>query len=242
MIPTTFPILMYHSVAKMPRGTQMRGLHVNPNRFKFQMMLLKILGYRGVSINELYLSLKNKTNEKVVGLSFDDGYKNNYENVLPILEKYGFTATIYLVSKNIGGINSWDTNIGLSEYELMDETEINNWIKSGMEIGSHTMNHVNLSKCSSSKAREEIYQSKIDLESKFNTEIRHFCYPYGSFNDEVIDMVERSGYITATTTKRGRSKINENFFLLPRIQITHHTLPHLFLLKIFTKYEDNRQQ
>ena len=237
-----FPILMYHSVAKTPRGTKMRSLHVSPNRFKLQMWLLKLIGYRGVCLSELYFHLKNQTNEKVIGLSFDDGYQNNHKIVMPILKRYGFTATVYIVTNNIGETNVWDKSIGLSEHNLMNEKEIKNWIKNGMEIGSHTMNHKDLLTCSKKIAQEEIYQSKLDLETKFETQIRHFCYPYGSFDNEIIELVKKSGYSTATTTLRGRAKINKSLFSLPRVQITYHTLPHLFLLKILSSYEDNRKK
>jgi peptidoglycan/xylan/chitin deacetylase (PgdA/CDA1 family) len=237
-----FPILMYHSVQKMPRGTKMRSLHISPKRFKFQMRLLKLFGYRGVSVHELYLHLKNENKEKVVGISFDDGYKNNFSIVMPILKKLEFTATIYLVSQNIGKTNLWDSKLGLPEQKLMNDKEIQKWIQNGMEIGSHTRNHLSLSNCDHEIALKEISQSKLDLERKFKTQIRHFCYPYGNFNNETIEIVKKSGYLTATTTQRGRSKRNDNFFTLPRVQVTHHTLPHLFLLKVLSSYEDNRKK
>ena len=66
---SVFPILMYHSIAEVPRGTFMRSLHVSPKRFAFQMYLLKILGYRGVSISELHQNMTKKNPEKVVGIS-----------------------------------------------------------------------------------------------------------------------------------------------------------------------------
>lgn len=237
-----FPILMYHSITKMPRGEFMRSLHVSPRRFAFQMFLLKIFGYRGVSVNELYTHLNSKKPQKVVGISFDDGYKNNLTNALPILKKFGFTATIYIVSQNIGGSNHWDIDKGIKKQMMLSENDINKWIDSGMEIGSHTQNHQDLTSCSNETAISEIIQSKIDLEQRFKTPINHFCYPYGNFNNKIIDLIKKAGYHTATTTKRGRITRNHNLFSLPRVQITHHTLPHLFLLKILTNYEDRRMR
>ncbi len=235
---SVFPILMYHSIAKMPKGSFMRGLHVPPKRFAFQMYLLKIFGYRGVSIGELYLHMNSEKSEKVVGISFDDGYKNNISNALPILKKFGFTATIYLVSQNIGGSNHWDTINGIKKQQMLNENDINQWINSGMEIGSHTQNHTDLTNCSNEVAVNEIFQSKTDLEKKFQVPINHFCYPYGNFDDEIVNIIKKAGYQTATTTIRGRSKKANNFLTLPRVSVTHYTLPHLFLLKLLTKYED----
>ena len=134
------PILMYHSIAAMPKGTVMRSLHVPLTLFKLQMWLLKILGYRGLSMSNLYPYLTGEKQGKVVGITFDDGFKNNLQ-VLPILQKFNFSATCYIISQNIGGINHWDLDKGIPENPLMDENKIKQWINSGMEIGSHTQNH-----------------------------------------------------------------------------------------------------
>ena len=237
----SFPILMYHSINSVPKATVMRSLHIPRKRFLLQMMLLKLFGYRGVSLSELHLQMLRGENRKLVGLTFDDGYKNNTTNALPILIKLGFTATIYIVSNNVGKSNTWDIEKGMSEYPMMNEDEIKHWIDSGMEIGSHTQNHKDLVKCNNKDLIKEIKQSKIDLEKKFNTSINHFCYPYGRFNDEIIKITKNSGYITGTSTQRGRSSLKDNLYTLPRVQITHHTLPHLFLLKVLSNYEDKRK-
>ena len=84
------PILMYHSIEPMPRSTTMRSLHVSPKRFNFQMWLLKVLGYKGLSLRQLKPYLDGKKTGKVVGITFDDGYKNNLFNAAPILLKNKF--------------------------------------------------------------------------------------------------------------------------------------------------------
>jgi peptidoglycan/xylan/chitin deacetylase (PgdA/CDA1 family) len=238
MQPKSIPILMYHSIKSMPKGTKMRGLHVPPKRFSLQMWLLKLFGYRCLSMSKLQPYLTGMKSGKVVGLTFDDGYKNNLTNALPILKKYGFSATCYIVSQNIGGINHWDINKGIPENPMMNKEEIQSWISSGMEIGSHTQNHVLLSKINIDKAKNEIINSKADLEEEFNTNINHFCYPYGDYNDNIVSETKNAGYQTATTVNRGRACMGENLFTLHRVSITHHTLPHLFLLKVLGNYED----
>ena len=120
----------------------------------------------------------------------------------------------------------------------MDESEIKEWIKNGMEIGSHSQNHVRLSECNIEVATTEIEQSRVDLEAQFGCTVEHFCYPYGSFNDEIVAITKNTGYITATTVTRGRSKSGDNPLVLPRVPITHRTFLHLFIMKILSKYED----
>jgi len=234
-----YPILMYHSIANIPKGTVMRSiLHTPPKRFNMHMWILKLLGYRGVSMNELQPYLNGEKSGKVVGITFDDGYRNNLTEALPILKKFGFSATCYIISRHIGGVNHWDLDKGIPENPLMNESEINEWIDGGMEIGSHTQNHVRLTECSQEVANQEIAQSRIDLETAFNCKVRHFCYPWGDLNSRITKQVSEAGYLTATTTQRGRAVNSDHPLRLPRVPITHHTLPHLFLLKILSRYED----
>jgi peptidoglycan/xylan/chitin deacetylase (PgdA/CDA1 family) len=232
------PILMYHSIAAMPKGTVMRSLHVPPKLFRLQMWLLKILGYKGLSMSDLQPYLIGEKQGKVVGITFDDGFKNNLTHALSILQKFNFSATCYIISQNIGGINHWDLDKGIPENPLMNENEVKQWINGGMEIGSHTQNHVRLAESDIEIATKEIMQSRLDLENQFDCSVEHFCYPYGSHNDEIIEITKDAGYRTATTVNRGRAKSGDNLFTLPRVSITHRTFVHLFLIKILSKYED----
>tara|TARA_B100000767_G_scaffold269765_1_gene292120 strand:+ start:91 stop:375 length:285 start_codon:yes stop_codon:yes gene_type:complete len=89
-------------------------------------------------------------------------------------------------------------------------------------------------------SEDEVEGCKLELEKTFNVTISDFCYPFGRFNELISDMAKDVGYLSATTIIRGRVDTNSNRFMLPRIPINHRTLPHLFLAKILTKYEDKR--
>jgi len=241
MLNQQIPILMYHSIESMPKSTTMRSLHVPPRRFDFQMWLLKKLGYQGLSISELKPYLDGEKNGKVVGITFDDGYQNILLNAAPILKKYNFSATCYIVSDCIGSSNIWDLDHGITQRPLMNENEIKAWIKLGMDIGAHTKTHADLTAIPELNAQKEIRDCKIELEKIYKVKITDFCYPFGRFNEEICKMTKDSGYYSATTMNRGRTNSQSNNYMLPRIPINHHTLPHLFLAKILTKYEDRRQ-
>jgi len=117
------PILMYHQIdVPPPSGTPLRGLVVSPGGFSRQMYLLRLLGYKGLSMRELEPYLAGKKEGKVAGITFDDGYQNNLRNALPVLKQYGFTATCYAVSSMIGGTNSWDRGL-VAEQPLMTESD-----------------------------------------------------------------------------------------------------------------------
>jgi len=234
------PILMYHSIESMPKSTVMRSLHVPPRRFKFQMWLLKIMGYKGLSLKALKPYLDGDKKGKVVGITFDDGYQNNLLNAAPVLTKYNFSATCYIVSGRIGTSNTWDIDNKVTQRPLMTEYEINEWLNLGMDIGAHTKTHVDLTCVSEAKVQSEINDCKVDLEKKFNIEVTDFCYPFGRFNKLICMMTKKSSFHTATTMERGRANYQSDKYMLPRIPINHRTFPHLFLAKILTRYEDRR--
>jgi peptidoglycan/xylan/chitin deacetylase (PgdA/CDA1 family) len=234
------PILMYHSIELMPKNTVMRSLHVPPKRFNFQMWILKKLGYQALSIRGLQPYIDGSKKGKVVGITFDDGYKNNLLNAGPILKKFNFSATCYIVSKKIGKTNEWDLDANITQSKLMSNEEIQQWIDLGMDIGAHTQTHANLNKVDYAIAKKEVMESKTDLENLFNLTIGDFCYPFGQFNKSIVELVKSAGFKSATTMNRGKAHNESDKYMLPRIPITHHTLPHLFLIKLLTNYEEKR--
>jgi peptidoglycan/xylan/chitin deacetylase (PgdA/CDA1 family) len=234
------PILMYHQIDEPPpRGTSLRGLVVAPSSFSWQMRILRLLGYRGLSMRDLEPYLRGEQHGKVVGITFDDGYQNNLLNALPILKKNGFTATCYGVSSLIGGTNAWDKG-KVAEKPLMTQQDWQAWHRAGMDVGSHTRTHARLPELTEDSARQEISASKRELEEAIGCEVRHFCYPYGSFKAEHAAMAREADYATATTTNRGRVHAKADPFTLRRIMVARATTPLLFAAKIMTRYEDRR--
>jgi peptidoglycan/xylan/chitin deacetylase (PgdA/CDA1 family) len=231
---------MYHQVDFPPRwGTPLRGLVVSPFSFAWQMKMLKLMGYKGLSMRDLEPYLKGAKSGKVVGITFDDGYLNNLDNALPVLKRQGFTATCYGVSSLIGGTNSWDIGV-VAEKPLMSLQDWQRWRDSGMDVGSHTRTHAKLTELPADFARMQIVDSKHELEQAIGCEVRHFCYPYGWYRNEHQKMVREAGYATATTTQRGRVHEGHDPYTLRRIMVARATNPVQFFMKITTAYEDRR--
>ena len=232
---------MYHQIdVPPPRGTPLRGLVVSPQSFRRQMQLLKLMGYTGLSMRNLEPYLRGDLQGKVVGITFDDGYQNNLEHALPTLKKLGFSATCYAVSSMLGGQNSWDLGIGIAQKPLMTQDNFLEWLAAGMDVGSHTRTHADLTTISPESATDQINGSKSELESALGYEVRHFCYPYGRFNDFHLRQVQSAGYLTATTTRRGRVKSDADNFKLRRILVAQATTSLHFAFKILSDYEDSR--
>ncbi len=240
MSASPIPILMYHHVDIPRKDARMRGLYVLPRRFRMQMRMLKYMGYQGLSMSGLQPFLRGEKSAKVVGITFDDGYLNNLSNALPILTHYGFQATCYLVAGHLGGHNHWDIAKGIARQPLMDQSQVGAWLDAGMEIGSHTHEHVNTTVYAGSELQDQIQGSKLHLESTFGVPVKHFCYPYGSYDPQVVSVVGQAGYETATTTRRSRARPADPMLELPRVPVYRSTLPHLFWAKIQTGYEDRK--
>ncbi|WP_296507195.1 polysaccharide deacetylase family protein [Rhodoferax sp.] len=234
------PILMYHQIdAPPPRGTPLRGLVVAPSSFAWQMRMLRFMGYKGLSMRDLQPYLQGTLRGKVVGITFDDGYQNNLVHALPVLKANNFTATCYGVSSMVGGTNAWDEG-KVAQKSLMTRADWLAWHAAGMDVGSHTQTHANLKDLPNAAAQQQIVQSKEELQQILSAEVAHFCYPYGWFTPEHEDMVRAAGYLTATSTRRGRAEVGDNLFALKRIMVARATNPLLFVTKILTQYEDNK--
>ncbi len=237
------PILMYHQIGQpAPKGAPYRGLTVHPADFRRQMVWLRRFGYRGLSMRDLLPYVRGERQGKVVGITFDDGYRNVYQNALPVLNEQGFTATNYFVARQLDGGNVWDYEKGIAHSDLMSADEMRAWAAAGMEVGSHTLDHPFLPKLSPDIAAFQIKQSKQELEDILAADVTAFCYPYGGETPEIRAMVRDAGYTNATTTERGLARTSDDLYGLPRATVARSTNILRFLQKCMTGLEDKRRK
>ena len=234
------PILMYHNIGEPPEGAKLRGLYVRKGAFSRQMWLLKLLGYKGLSMSEAMPYLHGEKSGRVVAITFDDGYLDTYELALPLLKTLGFSATCYFVSGRTGQYNDWDAAALNVQKMLMTDDQIKVWHAAGMEVGAHSRTHPRLSKCSADELQTELAGSKADLELLTGAPVTQFCYPYGDLDASVAKAVRSAGYMAATTVQRGRALPGDDLMLLRRILVSGSSMLYLFLIKLLTKYEDKR--
>lgn len=236
------PVLMYHQIAAAPApGAAFRSLYVAPAAFSRQMALLKLMGYQGLSMSALLPYLSGERTGKVVGITFDDGYLNNLTHALPVLVRHGFSATCYMVSRQLGKTNEWDRAVGIEQTALMDWSHLRQWLAAGQEVGAHTRHHVRLPQMDATVCQDEIVVCKAELEAGIDAPVRHFCYPYGAYAPEHVAMARAAGYASVTTTQRSRIQKGEDMMQLPRVPVVRSTTLPMLWLKVATAYEDRRR-
>lgn len=214
------PVLMYHSV-KYEKDNPVR---IPVEKFKEQMKYLKDNGYTTLSLDELYDFLENNKPipKKSVVLTFDDGYKDNYESAYPILKEYGFKATIFMIT----------SCIGTGEY--LTAAQLKELQQNGIDIESHTVNHEKLNTLSYEKKLETLKKSKETLEKLLNKEVKYIAYPYGNYDDSVVRATKASGYKLAVTTKGTWSDKSDGILTLDRVHISGFSDLENFKLRIST--------
>ncbi len=233
------PILVYHQISEAPpKGAPFRSLYVSPSAFSRQMAMLKLLGYQGLSMSALLPYLRGEKTGKVVGITFDDGYRNNLSHALPVLQRHGFSSTCYAVSGLLGKTNEWDQGIGMAQVPLMTADELRLWVAGGQEVGSHTQTHARLLQSDDPTALAEMTGDRAALEGLLATPVRHFCYPFGEYAPQHVAMARQAGFQTVTTTRRGRSSATNDLMELPRVPVVRSTSLPVFWLKVATAYED----
>jgi putative peptidoglycan lipid II flippase len=204
-------VYMYHAVDA--DGDPYR-IAVTPERFAAQMRWLQRRGLRGTSMRELLDATDRGADAGLVGLTFDDGYADFSTQVLPVLRRHGFTATVFVVADKVGGHNDWDRP-GPTR-PLMTADEVRAATHAGIEIGSHGLNHRNLSSLDAEILEPEVRLSREILQSLIGAPVRGFCFPYGELSDAVLRVTRASGYDYAVAI---RTSGRRDRYAMPRIYV-----------------------
>jgi peptidoglycan/xylan/chitin deacetylase (PgdA/CDA1 family) len=220
LFQTGVPILMYHKIAPRPPRVRLKGLYVAPDRFALQLAELTQGGFVSCGPAE---ACQNGVSSSRVALTFDDGFRNVFQNAMGPLAQHGWRAMQFLVANCIGQLNQWDLRDGETPEPLMDAAEVRDWLGAGHTIGSHSLSHARLTRLTLRDAREEIFASKKKLEDAFGVPVEHFCYPYGDWSEPVRELVLEAGYRTACTTQFGVNTPATPPLTLHRIAVRHPT-------------------
>ena len=191
-------VLMYHSVS--PYDADPYLVTVRPERLDRQMRWLARRGLTGVSVRQLLMMRRSGSGGGLIGLTFDDGYADFAVHALPILQRYGFTATVFPVAQRLGQDNAWDPDG--PRKPLLTPEQLEQVADAGMEIGSHGLRHVSLPAATDADLAAEVGQSRQVLREITGRDVAGFCYPWGHVDRRVVDQVRAAGYSYACAISR----------------------------------------
>jgi peptidoglycan/xylan/chitin deacetylase (PgdA/CDA1 family) len=199
------PILLYHHVAVTDVPLRYT---VSPENFETQISSLYDWGYTAIPLSLLVDAMLNGAElpPRPVVITFDDGYRDIYQNALPVMQRYGYVGTLYIIVDQIG--------VG----GYLNARQIAELLEQGWELGSHSQTHANLRK-SAASLEKEVTGSRQVLEALFDTPVLSFSFPYGSATQAIIQVVKESGYQSAVGIGGSITHRVKNVYYLSRNEV-----------------------
>ena len=189
-------ILMYHHVCPpdlVPaRQAPAEGWQYNiaPDLFRNQLQIIQQRGWRFVSLADYSSGLLDGTTRqrRLAAITFDDGWRDNWDFAVPVLAELKLPATIFVVSSDISGI---------STDRRMTDNQLRQLAGHGIVVGAHSRTHPRLTSLNAAELRSEVQGSRRELQDLTGTDVPFFAYPGGRFNRSVVDVVQAAGYTAA---------------------------------------------
>jgi len=248
-----FHILTYHRICNLPREKNIPYYNVYPKNFQKQMEYLVAHKFNVITLEELIYMKENSIPlpPKSIIITFDDGFRDNYMYAFPILKKFNLSADFFIVSGYIGSkdpfpwlkldsqaLNHYKKN--KSDWRPISKTELIEMADFGQKINSHSKTHDLISSLDEIQIKNEIKESKNEIESLLSKPISCYSYPYGTqveITEKIKFLVKKAGYKVAVTSKIGSNTLNGDFFCLRRIAIYERDSLFEFIKKINGTYD-----
>ncbi|MFD2718274.1 polysaccharide deacetylase family protein [Hymenobacter monticola] len=219
------PVLMYHKIPDAPLATK-HQIYVTKENFEKHLAYFQQRKLTPITFAD-YLQfargerpLRDFPTRPII-LTFDDGYTDNYTNLLPLMQQYGYRGVLYLLGDFDVRYNQWDVDADPTEprSDIMSPEQKRAFVAAGWEIGAHTMRHPRLSTLPLPEAAAEISQSKAALETALQTEIVSFAYPFGDLNEDVKEAVRAAGFALGVSTDTGGLTIEDDRMQVFRVNM-----------------------
>ena len=205
----SIPIVMYHGAEAPPPAARSPDLWVPHDRFISQMLMLRASGYHAITLRAAYDYWKGRARvpSKPVVLTFDDGYRSQFTNAMPVLRRLGWPGVLNL---EVGALRG-------NGPERITPEQVRGLVRAGWEIAAHTINHHDLTTLDADRLRYEIAEGRRQIARRFGVPVSFFCYPAGRYDAAVVREVKRAGFLGATTTNHGLGSARE-LYTLKRIR------------------------
>jgi peptidoglycan/xylan/chitin deacetylase (PgdA/CDA1 family) len=218
------PVLMYHVIAPPPAGAPYPGLYVDPDQFAAEMEGLKAAGWHPVTLDQVRAYWTRGVQlpaGKPFVLTFDNGYRSQYTNALPILQRLGWVADE----------NMQLTGLPVSQGGLTD-AQVRGLVSAGWELDTQGMSHADLVALTPSELHYEVAIARQRLQKRYGVPVNWFCYPSGHYNAAVIAAVRAAGYVGSTTVIPGWAGPSSDPYRLPRLRVLRGTSAGALLAQI----------
>ena len=221
---TAVPVLMYHVIAPPPPGAPFPGLYVPAAEFAAQMDALKSDGWHAVTLDQLkaYWTRGAPLGAgKPIVITFDNGYRSQYVNALPVLQRLHWVA---------------DENIQLSGLPPsqggLTDAQVRGLVAAGWELDTQGISHADLITLSPSALHYQVATARQILRRRYGVPVNWFCYPSGHYDATVISAVHAAGFIGSTTVVPGWAAPSSDPYRLPRLRVLGDTSPAALLSQI----------
>jgi peptidoglycan/xylan/chitin deacetylase (PgdA/CDA1 family) len=221
---------MYHVINRAPPNARFPGLYVQPAAFAAQMSALAAAGYRAVTLDQLVRPVLGPAPfpRHPIVITFDNGYRSQYTNALPVLRRFGWPAVENLQLSGLppsqGGLNA---------------RQVRRLVQAGWELDTQGFSHADLAALSPAQLRHEVWDARMVIRRRYHVPVQWFCYPSGRYDGAVVSVVKSSGYIGATTVVPGWANQRSDLYRLPRLRVLAGTSPSA-LLGLIAGTRENR--
>jgi peptidoglycan/xylan/chitin deacetylase (PgdA/CDA1 family) len=217
-------------INRPPADAPFPGLYVVPAEFAAQMAALAAAGYRGVTLDQVARNWRTTAGlrtAKPIVISFDNGYRSQYTNALPVLRRLGWPAVENL---QLSGLPPAQGGLEVSQ--------VRGLVRAGWELDTQGFSHADLPTLSAPRLHVEILAARLALRRRFHVPVHWFCYPSGHYDDVVVAAVKAAGYVGATGVVPGWATSTSDRYRLPRIRVLGGTSPSS-LLALVTSTRDS---